>query len=104
MRAKLTKTAIDNLTVGWIWDQGLSGFGARRQKDGIFYYVRYRFQGKQRMHSIGRHGHLTPEQARRKAQELLGQVAGGQAHTRRQSLPATFSVRSSAIWLEGSGT
>ena len=75
---KITLSSINKLQ-GWLWDQNCVGFGARRQTDdkGIFYYVRYRFQGKQRVHSIGRHGHLTPDTARQRARQLLGTVAMG---------------------------
>ena len=75
---KITLSSISKLD-GWLWDQSCVGFGARRQTDdrGTFYYVRYRFQGKQMVRSIGRHGHLTPETARARAKQLLGTVALG---------------------------
>src|SRR5262249_41036828 len=53
------------------------GFGARRQTNGVFYYVRYRHNGQQTVKSIGRHGPLTPDTARARAKQLLGTVAGG---------------------------
>ena len=61
-----------------IWDAGVPGFGARRQKGAaIAYIVKYRTaEGRQRWHTIGRHGApWTPDAARAKAQELLGEVA-----------------------------
>jgi integrase len=77
--AKLTKSLIDQLPPGeFLWDTALVGLGARRQTKGIFYYVRARVGGKQKMMSLGRHGHLTVEQARRLAQAALGQLATGQ--------------------------
>jgi integrase len=73
---KITLTSLRDLD-GWLWDTAVTGFGARRQTNGLFYYVRYRHNGSQIVKSIGRHGALTPDTARRKAQELLGLVAGG---------------------------
>jgi integrase len=76
---KITKTAVEDLQGGaWIWDATVKGFGARRQRDGVFYYLRYRLGGLQRMKSIGRHGSpWTPDTARRQAKTALGKVAAG---------------------------
>jgi len=69
---------VEALTPGQaIWDDKLKGFGARRQKEGIFYYLRYRLHGTPFMKSLGRHGHLTPDQGRRIAKTKLGQAAQG---------------------------
>jgi integrase len=63
---------------GWLWDTQCVGFGARRQTNGCFYYVRYRHNGTQIVKSIGRHGSpWTPDTARNEARRLLGIVAGG---------------------------
>src|SRR5262245_53852084 len=52
------------------------GFGARRQRRDVFYLLRYRFDGRQRFLTIGRHGSpWTPETARTEARRLLGLVA-----------------------------
>jgi integrase len=76
---KITKTTVERLAGGeWIWDASIKGFGARRQRDGVFYYLRYRQGGVQRMKSIGRHGSpWTPDTARRQATAALGKVAAG---------------------------
>jgi integrase len=76
---KITKTTVEHLEGGeWIWDASVKGFGARRQRDGVFYYLRYRQGGAQRMKSIGRHGSpWTPDTARRQATAALGKVATG---------------------------
>jgi integrase len=72
--AKLTKSLVERLPQNEIlWDTAIVGLGARRQTRGTFYVVRARVDGKQRMKSLGRHGHLTVEQARRLAQAALGQ-------------------------------
>lgn len=63
-----------------IWDSGVTGFGARRQKGStVSYILLYRTaEGRQRWHTIGRHGApWTPDTARAEALKLLGQVAGG---------------------------
>jgi integrase len=62
-----------------IWDGAISGFGARRQVNAVSYILIYRTaEGRQRWHTIGRHGSpWTPDAARREARRLLGSVAGG---------------------------
>ena len=53
---KVTISSISKLN-GWLWDTTCVGFGARRQTNkGVHYYVRYRHNGSQTVHSIGRHG------------------------------------------------
>jgi integrase len=74
---KVTISSISKLR-GWMWDTTCVGFGARRQTNGCFYYIRYRHNGTQIVRSIGRHGSpWTPDTARAKARQLLGVVAGG---------------------------
>src|SRR6266568_3373591 len=61
-------------------DAGVPGFGARRQKGpAVTYVLFYRTaEGRQRWNTIGRHGApWTPETAREKARELLGEVVKG---------------------------
>src|SRR4051794_5370736 len=63
-----------------IWDSTVSGFGVRRQRSEVVsYFLIYRTQeGRQRWHTIGRHGSpWTPDTARDEAQRLLGLVVGG---------------------------
>jgi integrase len=73
---KVTISSINKLQ-GYLWDTFVTGFGARKQTNGTFYYIRYRHNGTQTVKSIGRHGPLTPDTARAKAKQLLGIVAGG---------------------------
>lgn len=64
-----------------IWDASVSGFGARRQNsDAVAYILFYRTrEGRQRWHTIGRHGApWTPESAREEAKRLLGKVSAGE--------------------------
>jgi integrase len=62
-----------------IWDATVAGFCARRQRGpAVTYYVKYRTEsGRQRWQVIGRHGVLTPDEARDKAKIILGDVVGG---------------------------
>jgi len=63
-----------------VWDAAVAGFGARRQQSSAVSYVLiYRTQeGRQRWHTIGRHGApWTPETARDEAKRLLGKVVDG---------------------------
>ena len=74
---KITLARLNGLE-GWLWDEKVCGFGVRKQKRGLFYYVRVRHNGQQVMRSIGRHGSpWTPDSARAKALELLGTLASG---------------------------
>jgi integrase len=66
-----------------IWDAGkgaVTGFGARRRSGtAVFYILKYRTrEGRQRWHTIGRHGSpWTPETARDKARDLLTGITRG---------------------------
>src|SRR5208337_3931825 len=85
---KITKRVVDGLAaqakaegrVLYAWDADLSGFGLRAGKTGVSYFVEYRLGGRgtknQRM-TIGKHGVLTPDEARKLAKEELGKVARG---------------------------
>jgi len=64
-----------------IWDAKVAGFGARRQRGpAVSYVLFYRTgDGRQRWHTIGRHGApWTPETARHEARRVLGDVAKGE--------------------------
>lgn len=59
-------------------DTDLQGFGIRVTSGGTkTYIVEIRVKGKSRRFSIGKHGHLTPEMARKAAQKMLGEIALG---------------------------
>ena len=85
---KITKRAVDGLAaqakaegrVFYAWDADLSGFGLRAGKAGVSYFIEYRLGGrgaKNRRMTIGKHGILTPDEARKLAKEELGKVARG---------------------------
>lgn len=81
--AKITKRTVDAAQPTAepliIWDDTLTGFGLRVLPSGIKSYVlRYRTpEGRQRMATVGRHGPLTPEQARAMAKDMLHAIHGG---------------------------
>jgi integrase len=63
-----------------VWDSAVVGFGARRQRGtAVIYILKFRTsEGRQRWHTIGRHGSpWTPDGARDEARRLLGDVARG---------------------------
>jgi integrase len=87
--AKITKRAVDGLAAQakaerrtlYVWDADMTGFGMLATKTGsISYFVEYRLGGRgaqNRRMSIGKHGILTPDEARKLAKEELGKVARG---------------------------
>ena len=87
VRTTLSKRTIDALEPAdkpWIaWDDKLTGFGVRIHPSGTkAFIVNYRAgEGGRKAPNkrvvIGRYGKVSPDQARRMAQELLGKVAGG---------------------------
>ena len=63
-----------------IWDAKVPAFGARRQRsEAVAYVLFYRTKhGRQRWHTIGRHGApWTPDTAREEAKRILGEVVRG---------------------------
>ena len=75
----LTKRSVDALKLGeTLWDEEVRGFGIRCQKATKTYVLKYRFKGRQRWISIGRHGSpWTVLTARQEAQRLLGELHSG---------------------------
>jgi integrase len=60
----------------FLWDKDLKGFGITALPSGKkVYVVQYRQDGRSRRMKIGDHGRLTPDEARDRAKELLGDVA-----------------------------
>ena len=89
MKTKITKRAVDELRSNaksecrtvYLRDEELTGFGAVSTKAGACsYFVEYRTGGRgttQKRMTIGKHGALTPDEARKRAKEELGKVARG---------------------------
>ncbi|WP_298851499.1 site-specific integrase [uncultured Ruegeria sp.] len=80
---KLTKRAVEALPVEakdyFVWDSQIAGFGVRVMPSGAkTYQAQYRKGGRTRRVSIGRHGKITVDEARKLAKEVMGQVAKGE--------------------------
>src|SRR5690606_19891190 len=61
-----------------LWDQALPRFGLRVRSSGTrTYVVQYRCKGRTRHVTIGHHGVLTADEARREALKVLAEVAKG---------------------------
>jgi integrase len=79
---KLTKRSVEALeareTDYPVWDRDLAGFGVRIYPSGRkAYIVQYRNGRRTRRTTIGTHGVLTADEARKQARRLLGDVARG---------------------------
>lgn len=81
-QVKLTKTFIEGLDPATAdrdhvyWDTSMPGFGVRVKPPAtLSYLIQYRFAGQSRRMSLGRHGRITLEGARKEAKKYLGQVA-----------------------------
>lgn len=80
---KLTKRTIDSLQAEardyFVWDSQIAGFGVRVMPSGAkTYQAQYRSGGRTRRVSLGRHGKITVDEARRLAKDVMGQVAMGE--------------------------
>ena len=79
---KITKRTVDRLEAGgadtFYWDADLPGFGLRVRASGRKYYVaQFRANGRLRRMTLGRHGAVAPEAARRRAMALIAEAKGG---------------------------
>ena len=85
MGRKITKRLVDELPASSkpvvVFDADLKGFVFKKTPTGRgVYQLRYRMGGRNsplKTYTIGQHGPLTPDQARRQAQVLLGDVRRG---------------------------
>src|SRR6476620_7977873 len=85
-RGKISKSSVDalNATRGkpsFLWDTELRGFGVKATPAARkVYLVQYRIGGRagrsQRV-TLGTHGNITADEARRKAKQVLGEIADG---------------------------
>jgi integrase len=85
MLTKITKRTVDAVQANgadqFLWDSDLKGFGLKVTAAGNKVYIlQYRKGGRgtpTKRVTIGRHGALTPEQARKEAARLAGAIANG---------------------------
>ena len=79
---KITKRAVDQLqgdgAEKFYWDDDLPGFGVRIRSTGRKYYVaQFRADGRMRRITLGRHGAVPTETARRRAMAAISEAKGG---------------------------
>jgi integrase len=84
-QVRISKSRVDAVKAAdqdqYLWDTELKGFGLKVTPAGRkVYIVQYRVggrRGRTRRLTLGAHGVLTPEKARAKAKQVLGEVAAG---------------------------
>ena len=79
----LTKRTVDRLSVtdkdAVFWDRELRGFGLRVYPSGAkVYVVQTRFAGRSKRVTVGRHGDLAPDQARKDAARIIARLKAGE--------------------------
>jgi integrase len=84
--ARITKTVVEAAIPDagkdtYLWDGELKGFAVKITKRGTrVYLIQYRLHGRTgrtRRVTLGKHGTITTDQARKEAKRLLGEVASG---------------------------
>ena len=78
----LSKRIVDRLAVDGkdavFWDRGLPGFGVRVYPSGRkVYVVQTRAGGKSRRVTVGRHGEIAPDRARKDAAKIIARLKAG---------------------------
>jgi len=81
-RRSISKRTVEALPAGEreavYWDSKLSGFGVRVYPSGSrVYLVQTRASGRSRRLTLGRHGLITADQARRKAAQIIADIKAG---------------------------
>ena len=79
----ISKRTVDRLQAGTTdaiyWDRGLPGFGVRVYPSGSkMYLIQTRSGGKSRRITVGRHGVVSADQARRKAAGMIARIKAGE--------------------------
>ena len=90
---KLTKRAVDALEVegkdAVFWDRDLAGFGVRVHPTGrMVYVVQTRGPGGPKRVTLGQHGELSTDEARKRAVPVIDRIKRGEAPTPKPSEPA----------------
>jgi integrase len=77
-KGKITKRAVDALRAGeTLFDSEVRGFMVRARAEAKVYGLKYVVSGRQRILTLGEHGPLTAEEARRSAEEARAAVSRG---------------------------
>lgn len=81
-KVKISKATVDRLPHNasgqtLYWDTTLAGFGMRVGQNIKAFIVQKKIAGKAVRVTIGTYGQITPEQARKEAQKILGEMTGG---------------------------
>lgn len=79
---KLIKNTVEDLPLPesgqvLVWDDELRGFGVRLTPGGRVYIAQGRVDGKSRRVTLGKHGVITADEARRKARKALAALSDG---------------------------
>ncbi len=109
MNIKLNKKTVEAATAPVtgeliLRDSEIRGFWCRVTSSSRTYVLRTRIDGKQRSITLGRHGQIEPAEARRKALQMLGDIARGNDPTaereasRRSPTFEEFSQRYLSEW------
>ena len=80
----LSKRIVDRLAVddkdAVFWDRELPGFGLRVYPSGAkVYVVQTRCAGRSKRVTVGRHGDVSPDQARKEAARIIARIKAGEA-------------------------
>ena len=94
----ITKRAVDALKCPkggdrvFIWDKELPGFGVAAMASGSkIYVIQYKRGGKTKRKKVGKHGRLTPEEARKIAKSMLGAIEDRTGRLKREASPVQRS-------------
>jgi len=103
MYGKINKAAVDALKPGeFLSDTEVQGFVVRRLPSGVATYgLRYRVPGKQRWLSLGIHGDITPDKARRLAKSRIGAVADNRDPVQERKAALTRAKEAAANTVDG---
>lgn len=93
----ITKRAIDALRCPskdrtFLWDDELPGFGVAAMASGSkIYVIQFKRGGKTRRRTVGKHGRLTPDEARKIAKTMLGAIEDKTGRLKREVKARTFA-------------
>ena len=88
----LSKRIVDRLSVEdkdtVFWDRDLPGFGIRVYPSGAkVYVVQTRAFGRSKRVTVGRHGEIAPDQARKEAAGIIARVKAGESPVLEDPVP-----------------